>query len=531
MAPVVIMSGSSALIADADADADAPTRLVRFDDECVLIPDPPPHSTRRPKIVTKSYSLPLWKRRVVAGAASDGEDGVGEEESEKVVLSIPLPIPTFHAARALSPTRTATSPMELTPCLVHRSPGPPSPTLARSRPPLRRPSLPLPPKPHAHALHAHLTTVPLRACCAACLAACELPANDDGHERFTRGARRRRRSSSASSDGGGVPARRKVADALPGFADLRVDEVDKRRLSASHDMSKIGPGTKPSSARDDADDDDADEEEEEEGEEGEEGQDEEGGGSKRRRRAEHSLSPVLPRVATPIAEENEDELFPLPSPRRTPTSSPLTSPNPSSTQLALALANSAKLKQLPALPAVDNASTSSLSSTASGRVAADPKSNAGRERGKGPPALLGCVSQRMLFSASPLPTPPLERCPSPPTDPIYSLNDDAAPTLLPSLARRASPPTRPRRSVSLTPASPSPSSSSSSSPAITFATPHKAHPSPLLGGVRLRRHNSSSSANAGKSPRQQQQHNGTWATFFSSAIRGVGAIGGSGYGV
>jgi hypothetical protein len=70
-------------------EAEAPPRLVRFDDECVLIPDAVPTS-RRPRIVTKSYSLPLWKRRVT-GPASDPEDHGDEEASEKIVLSIPVP--------------------------------------------------------------------------------------------------------------------------------------------------------------------------------------------------------------------------------------------------------------------------------------------------------------------------------------------------------------------------------------------------------------------------------------------------------
>ena len=34
---------------------------VRFEDSCVLIPPGPAKSALRPRIITKSYSLPLWK--------------------------------------------------------------------------------------------------------------------------------------------------------------------------------------------------------------------------------------------------------------------------------------------------------------------------------------------------------------------------------------------------------------------------------------------------------------------------------------
>lgn len=37
------------------------SRVVRFDNECVLIPDL--QRIKRPILITKSYSLPIWKRR------------------------------------------------------------------------------------------------------------------------------------------------------------------------------------------------------------------------------------------------------------------------------------------------------------------------------------------------------------------------------------------------------------------------------------------------------------------------------------
>ncbi|KAJ6505563.1 hypothetical protein C8R45DRAFT_973123, partial [Mycena sanguinolenta] len=54
---------------------------VRFDAECILIPELGySYGTKRPRMVTKSYSLPLWKR--------GGRDG---KEEEEVVLKVALP--------------------------------------------------------------------------------------------------------------------------------------------------------------------------------------------------------------------------------------------------------------------------------------------------------------------------------------------------------------------------------------------------------------------------------------------------------
>src|SRR5258706_11567114 len=47
---------------------DAGTRVVRFDRQCVLIPHTP--KQKRGMVVTRSYTLPLWKRR---GRQSDFE--------------------------------------------------------------------------------------------------------------------------------------------------------------------------------------------------------------------------------------------------------------------------------------------------------------------------------------------------------------------------------------------------------------------------------------------------------------------------
>lgn len=64
-------------------------RVVRFDNECVLIPESPSLKTKRPMILTKSYSLPLWKKRASGSnvALSDTE----LDQDVQVVLKVPVP--------------------------------------------------------------------------------------------------------------------------------------------------------------------------------------------------------------------------------------------------------------------------------------------------------------------------------------------------------------------------------------------------------------------------------------------------------
>ena len=53
---------------------------VRFEEQCVLIPDPAP-SSRLPRLVTKSYSLPLWRRKgSEPPPCADAESAQGAKE-------------------------------------------------------------------------------------------------------------------------------------------------------------------------------------------------------------------------------------------------------------------------------------------------------------------------------------------------------------------------------------------------------------------------------------------------------------------
>jgi len=76
-----------------DNDEHGHNLSVRFDDQCVLIPDSElPHRLRLPKMVTKSYSLPLWKRRSSSlGGLSSPETDVILPEASHIVLRVPIP--------------------------------------------------------------------------------------------------------------------------------------------------------------------------------------------------------------------------------------------------------------------------------------------------------------------------------------------------------------------------------------------------------------------------------------------------------
>jgi hypothetical protein len=64
-------------------------RLVHFDNECVIIPEPE-RRRARPKITTKSYSLPLWKRRVSSGVQQQAEE-LDAPIEDHIVVKVPLP--------------------------------------------------------------------------------------------------------------------------------------------------------------------------------------------------------------------------------------------------------------------------------------------------------------------------------------------------------------------------------------------------------------------------------------------------------
>lgn len=143
---------------------------------------------------------------------------------------------------------------------------------------VRRPSLPLSPRPDA-------ATVPLRDCCRECYPITEECVKEGvaWEEKFTRAARRRRNSSADTHAQAHFQRHRKVCDDIPGFGTVvSVDEVDRRHGTSS--------AAAPAPEADDS---------------------EAGLLPSFSRRLQLADAPV---GAGPIAEEAEDELFPLPSP-------------------------------------------------------------------------------------------------------------------------------------------------------------------------------------------------------------------------
>ncbi|KAG0693791.1 hypothetical protein DFH29DRAFT_963010 [Suillus ampliporus] len=300
---------------------------VRFDDQCVLIPKHS-HRHRLPRMVTKSYSLPLWKRRASSsgGSASPETDAFVPEDSH-VILRVPIP---SFSSKAQSPTRTRHSgPKPLSPCLVQRSPSGSStfPQAASgspqsSRRPMRTASL--------SPSRSDIITIPLRPCCAACEAVTEasLSQGDTWTEHFSRSARRRR---SFSPDDGPrtITVEGSIAAASFGLGrgvPISVDEVDKRRRSSDSVMTTVWLN--------------------------EEGENTTLGGKSAVQMNEplmvgtqRSSSPLrLPNLVVPLTpripeeedgEDDEDQLFPLPSPRRSPGTSPAPSPSASASCIGL----------------------------------------------------------------------------------------------------------------------------------------------------------------------------------------------------
>ncbi|KAG9307952.1 hypothetical protein JVU11DRAFT_12827 [Chiua virens] len=265
---------------------------VRFETQCVIIPDSPSRP-RRPRVVTKSYALPLWKRRPSTSPSAPATspliatDISGEENQSHLVLRVPLPTLSLEPR---SPTRTVDC-APLPPCLVHR-PHLPDTSYPHSSTLTRHPRSAQ--KKLTSPIHPDIVTVPLRPCCAACYSVTEAAFvdGDAWQERFSRAASRRR-SQSASDSPRTLTVAGSAASASYGAlgVSISVDEIDKRRRSgdvgALIDMVRSDPSMA----------------------------------------AAHSpscITPTTPRIPEEEDSEDEDEneLFPLPSPKRTPSVSP-----------------------------------------------------------------------------------------------------------------------------------------------------------------------------------------------------------------
>ncbi|KZT09052.1 uncharacterized protein LAESUDRAFT_757220 [Laetiporus sulphureus 93-53] len=194
---------------------------VRFDADCVLIPDPSPVS-RMPRLVTKSYSVPLWRKR--GQDPSSVSDSELDREDEHVVLKVSVP---SIAIKSRSPSRSEAAQQPLVPCIVYHDHDC-HPVCARGH--RRQASLPSTPR-------LDVVTVPLRPCCPNCYHITEecLREGSAWEEKFTRGARRLRAS---SADARPAHSSQTLFDTIPGFDSIiAVDEVDKRRRARVNEKS------------------------------------------------------------------------------------------------------------------------------------------------------------------------------------------------------------------------------------------------------------------------------------------------------
>ncbi|KAF8638681.1 hypothetical protein AX17_002026 [Amanita inopinata Kibby_2008] len=342
LATVSATPAASSIVLPTSGGADGcgvDNRVVRFDNKCILIPE---QHRKRSRVVTKSVSLPLWKRRSSqlsdTESTEDPSSPVTPTAPEETHVIIKVPIPSFIVRSSRSPSRRVSSPsaspQPLSPCLVHRSPLAAPTSHPGASPALRRPSLPI----YHRSKDSSIVTVPLRACCPDCVPITEECLREGEHwqVKFTRGARRRR---SASLDNTSpLPAARTdpIALAIEGcptgnsnnpplsrpIFTLTVDEVDRRRRSLdlseedfrrskpppSSTLSDVYPFPSPNPSH---------------------GprclQREYMNGPSAELTPNHCLRQAA--RASPIQEEDEDQLFPLPSPRRTPSASPSSSLN------------------------------------------------------------------------------------------------------------------------------------------------------------------------------------------------------------
>jgi len=277
------------------------SRVVRFESQCVLIPEPQAQSLIHK--LGKSLALPLRKRSPEVELDSRGriiEERFGRRGG------------VYSPKHARTPPSPAREDPPLVSCLVHHdgpsSPIMPSPVSGFNRPPIprRRASLPTP-------AQVDVVTIPLRPCCVNCETVWEesQKEGDQWKERFTRGARRRRSLSSDTRPA--IHHRHGSLDSTHSFGHspvltIKVDEVDKRRSSGDSHPVVFDPASPIDLSPD-----------------------------RERRYASDSAVPscltTIGRVRTPIPEDDEDQLFPLPLNKRSPSTSPAPSPSGSSSSL------------------------------------------------------------------------------------------------------------------------------------------------------------------------------------------------------
>nr|VWP01823.1 Acid phosphatase [Ganoderma boninense] len=318
---------------------------VRFDHDCVVIPDPAPAS-RLPRLVTKSYALPLWKRKRDPSQLSESDD---DPSDDHVVFKVSVPTIT---TKARSPSREPPH-SPLVSCLIHPDHLSPADPTRRGRP--RRASLPQPTATDA-------ITVPLRSCCAQCYSSIDKCISEGDHWQvhFSRGALRRRKS---VSDAHIHPRTRHcLRDAMPGFdAIVAVDEVDRRRKHTEIDaLTAFTIELPPTSIKTTTPSEDIP--------------------LRRALSLPNAVHPArssflpepLPRtLSPPIKEEDEQR----PTPRRTPAASPRDSLSDLAATRTTDAANATELSDAEATPPMTHAPSEDSNSSTDSKLISSPMSS------------------------------------------------------------------------------------------------------------------------------------------------------------
>lgn len=110
--PFMLPGMSSPEVEDLQLQIEAGERVVRFDQECVLIPELNAKKQRSPIVMTKSYSLPLWKKKGAHQPMSDSEADSEETaqsprgqqrspspQEERLIIKVPIPTYVFRILR------------------------------------------------------------------------------------------------------------------------------------------------------------------------------------------------------------------------------------------------------------------------------------------------------------------------------------------------------------------------------------------------------------------------------------------------
>ncbi|KIJ45057.1 hypothetical protein M422DRAFT_251256 [Sphaerobolus stellatus SS14] len=220
---------------------------VRFDDACVLIP--PNIAKTRPRLVTKSYSLPLWRSSPSTPRKNSIDEGtMSAEEHGQRAFSLTIAVPSLAIGRPRRPSLTN----PVSPCLSKRClPGHELSTSPTSSPPMVTRSASLKhthvvPQTERNAVDPNVPTIPLRVCCEECYHTVDASlAQEEWEPYWSPGAIRRHKEKETCLFGITRVWKPQGADVSLSQA-LRVDEVAVKQQSNSLEPAMMNNHTLPS---------------------------------------------------------------------------------------------------------------------------------------------------------------------------------------------------------------------------------------------------------------------------------------------